>query len=417
MTKFLNISTDTTLGGNSPSDEVVSSQKAISAALATKQDTLVSGTNIKTVNNTSILGSGDITITSTVNWGYIGGTLADQTDLKDALDAKANDSSVVHLTTDETITGKKTFAGGQATIFKDNNNTIGTHSAFAWSTSDLYFTDSAGTRIARIQPGYVAGTNILQMGMYASNGTTTEQGIIVRSDGIATAPTPTTTTQASHTVIATTGWVNTVGNGVMHLSGAETANGNKTFTGTLTTTSSTPIHYFKSTNMDITSSGWASGRNTVAWCQDKNGHEAGGVYNYADAGGDAFTDMYVGNQKSGSTVLAHLRIWSGSTGATWATCPASDVNNSILTTVAKSKSSSGYFKLGNGMIVQWEVGVSLTNNTNHTLPTAFSSKNYVVCITDTSVTQACCAIVSSTTQFTPKLPTTSRTVSYIAIGY
>lgn len=29
MTKFLNISTDNTLGGNSPSDQVVSSQKAI----------------------------------------------------------------------------------------------------------------------------------------------------------------------------------------------------------------------------------------------------------------------------------------------------------------------------------------------------------------------------------------------------
>ena len=29
MTKFLNISTDDTLGGNSPSDEVVSSQKAL----------------------------------------------------------------------------------------------------------------------------------------------------------------------------------------------------------------------------------------------------------------------------------------------------------------------------------------------------------------------------------------------------
>ena len=32
MTKFLNISTDNTLGGNSPSDEVVSSQKAIKEA-------------------------------------------------------------------------------------------------------------------------------------------------------------------------------------------------------------------------------------------------------------------------------------------------------------------------------------------------------------------------------------------------
>ena len=29
MTKFLNISTDATLGGNSPADDVVSSQKAL----------------------------------------------------------------------------------------------------------------------------------------------------------------------------------------------------------------------------------------------------------------------------------------------------------------------------------------------------------------------------------------------------
>ena len=34
MTKFLNISTDNTLGGNSPSDEVVSSQKAIKEYIA-----------------------------------------------------------------------------------------------------------------------------------------------------------------------------------------------------------------------------------------------------------------------------------------------------------------------------------------------------------------------------------------------
>lgn len=60
--KFLNISTDTTLGGNSPSDAVVSSQKAIKAKIDTKQDTLVSGTNIKTINGTSLLGSGNIDI-------------------------------------------------------------------------------------------------------------------------------------------------------------------------------------------------------------------------------------------------------------------------------------------------------------------------------------------------------------------
>ena len=42
----------------------LSNQTDLSNALSDKQDTLVSGTNIKTVNNTSLLGSGDITIDS-----------------------------------------------------------------------------------------------------------------------------------------------------------------------------------------------------------------------------------------------------------------------------------------------------------------------------------------------------------------
>lgn len=44
------------------------------------------------------------------DWGDITGTLSDQTDLQSALDAKANDSAVVHDTGDETIAGVKTFS-------------------------------------------------------------------------------------------------------------------------------------------------------------------------------------------------------------------------------------------------------------------------------------------------------------------
>ena len=57
---------------------------------ATKQDLLVDGTNIKTVNGNSLLGSGNITISSSVAWGNIQGTLTDQTDLNTALSGKAN---------------------------------------------------------------------------------------------------------------------------------------------------------------------------------------------------------------------------------------------------------------------------------------------------------------------------------------
>ena len=54
-----------------------------------KQDSLVSGTNIKTINSASILGSGNILIdTTSAVWGNITGTLSSQTDLQTALDGK-----------------------------------------------------------------------------------------------------------------------------------------------------------------------------------------------------------------------------------------------------------------------------------------------------------------------------------------
>lgn len=66
--------------------EDITKKITASNLLATKQDTLVSGTNIKTLNSTSLLGSGNIDVAS--NWGDIGGTLSNQTDLQNALNAK-----------------------------------------------------------------------------------------------------------------------------------------------------------------------------------------------------------------------------------------------------------------------------------------------------------------------------------------
>lgn len=44
------------------SDTLIPSQSAVKAAVDSKQDVLVSGTNIKTINGNNILGSGDVTI-------------------------------------------------------------------------------------------------------------------------------------------------------------------------------------------------------------------------------------------------------------------------------------------------------------------------------------------------------------------
>ena len=63
----------------------IADQTDLQAEFDTKQETLVSGTNIKTINNTSILGSGNIAIDSSVEWGGITGDLPDQADLWAAL--------------------------------------------------------------------------------------------------------------------------------------------------------------------------------------------------------------------------------------------------------------------------------------------------------------------------------------------
>ena len=57
---------------------------------ATKQDVLVSGTNIKTINNQDILGSGNIEVKSSAVWGSITGELHNQQDLHNELQAKAD---------------------------------------------------------------------------------------------------------------------------------------------------------------------------------------------------------------------------------------------------------------------------------------------------------------------------------------
>lgn len=70
---------------------------------ATKQDILVSGTNIKTINNQDILGSGNIEVeSSSAVWGSITGELHNQQDLHNELQAKADLTDLPTKTSDLT---------------------------------------------------------------------------------------------------------------------------------------------------------------------------------------------------------------------------------------------------------------------------------------------------------------------------
>lgn len=77
---------------------LLDSTGALRTTVNTKQETLVSATNIKTVNGSSLLGSGDIAISGTAAWGSVTGTLSNQTDLQNALNAKQASGSYLVTT-------------------------------------------------------------------------------------------------------------------------------------------------------------------------------------------------------------------------------------------------------------------------------------------------------------------------------
>lgn len=98
-----------------PDEEAELFDQAVAAGRAGKQDTLVSGTNIKTINGASVLGSGDLTVTgSGASWGSITGTLSSQTDLSTELSGKQ--ATLVSGSNIKTINGNSVLGSGNLTI-------------------------------------------------------------------------------------------------------------------------------------------------------------------------------------------------------------------------------------------------------------------------------------------------------------
>lgn len=79
-----------------------------------KQTKLVSGVNIKTVNNTDILGSGNIPISTVGTWGNIGGQIVDQNDLQEQFATKQD--NLVSGTNIKTVGGQSLMGSGNIPI-------------------------------------------------------------------------------------------------------------------------------------------------------------------------------------------------------------------------------------------------------------------------------------------------------------
>jgi hypothetical protein len=154
---------------------------ATQTALDAKQATLVSGTNIKTVNNTSLLGSGNISISSAVAWGGVTGTLSNQTDLQTALDGKVDENSAITGATKTKITYD---AKGLVTAGAD-----ATTADIADSTDKRYVTDAQ-----LVVVGNTSGTNT------GDNATNSQySGLAASKEDVANKSTSVTTDQASNT--------------------------------------------------------------------------------------------------------------------------------------------------------------------------------------------------------------------------
>jgi hypothetical protein len=186
---------DNTSDANKP---VSSAQQT---ALDAKQATLVSGTNIKTINGSSVLGSGNISISSAVAWGGVTGTLSNQTDLQTALDGKVDENTAITGATKTKVTYD---AKGLVTAGAD-----ATTADIASSTDKRYVTDAQLVVVGNTS-GTNTGdnaTNSQYSGLAASKQDTLVSGTNIKtinstsllgSGNVAVEPTITATTSADY---------------------------------------------------------------------------------------------------------------------------------------------------------------------------------------------------------------------------
>ena len=315
----------------------------------------------------------------------VGNLVSDATKWKLLFDTE---NSYVTTNTAQTITGAKTFTTNVTK--KSSIPYTSAPSETVWDSMD--FKDSNGNFGGRLV--HVTSTDGSQsMGLFITNpiynGTTVldweSVGIRRTSTGntYGYCPTSTQTTSTSSDEMTNVGWVNTTGNNVVHLTDTETISGAKIFTNVIysTRTDADDICFsIKDTNVSVSSNPSTQGTRRIRFT-DKDNNRLTEVQSSKNTSGKTTLGLLASNTVSGADVNAIMSIHVEADGTKYATCPASDVNGSIVTTVAKSKSGNGYFQLGNGLIIQWGTISTTTDNKTITLPKAFTTTNYTVCVT------------------------------------
>ena len=323
-------------------------------------------------------------------------------------------NNVIHKTNDETISGVKTFTGdGWITKIQNTDVTYNTAPSSIKPTS-IIFTDKNGTQMGCVEcQRYPNNNTLVRFNAYSPNGNWASQTLelmIDANDNVsASAPTPTDTTTTTGTQIATTGWVNSVGNNVVHLTDYENITGYKSF----------------QTNIEFDSPNMIQGTNGSGYgieFYDKNLNRFGFLRPQAQTNANVLS-LCATRIVNGQIVYSAVDATVDSSGNCYVKAPASDVNGSVVTTVNKSKAANGYFQLGNGLIINWGTQTHSSAAVTVTFAKAFTSTNYAVTAilntTSASTTERYCPIVysKSKTGCTIWIKGTEGNISWHAIGY
>ena len=137
----------------------------IKALESGKQDALVSGTNIKTINNESLLGSGNINISGSV-------TITTTTGSESISDG-TNTLNVATRDTTQNITGSKTFVGSQILNFKQSASTdkLG-FTAYDANAKEIGNLQIASRSMRPIGSSAAASYNFVSLGNYTTDNAT-----------------------------------------------------------------------------------------------------------------------------------------------------------------------------------------------------------------------------------------------------
>lgn len=350
----------------------------------------------------------------------------------------ATSTNVVHRTGNETIGGSKTFTSNpyvfnnEPRVFLNSTDVTRGTSPSAKEVTSINFQDTNGDWYGFVQSTYDTDKSVgvfigAKKSISSSDTASVYMGIGYDSSGnpYTSAPTPSDSySTTSGTQMATTGWV---GSNFVNVAGTQTITGEKTFTKNIVMHKGTPRLWLENTDAI---KGTAPSSNVISAYQfrDKNSELLGSIQNQYITNKRLVTQLVAYKANSASdTDSTRIGVGYDADGNIITYAPACDHNESIVTTVNKSKSANGYFQLGNGLIIQWGrvTGITSNNETTVTFPKAFSSStSYTIVKNYQSNTQSEAAdreisfySMTATSAKTFAASSDTNSFSWLAIGY